>query len=293
VSWGLIGAFAAAIAYGAATVLQARGVRAGGGGDDLDARLVSRLVRSTQYVAGLLLDALGFALSFAALRTLPLFTVQAIVASSLAVTALLAVTVLGAHLLLREWLALLAVTAGLTLLAVSAQPDRPHRFDTADRWLLVVSVLVVGGAAFIAGRRRHGENTSDAWALGALAGLMYGAGGIGARMLRTPHHPWEIVEDPALYAMVAAGLLGLLLYALALQRGSVTVATSAVVVAETVIPAAVGLVLLGDRPAHGDYPVSAVGFALAVAGAVVLARHGQAPEHKDDRIMEGTAACPS
>jgi drug/metabolite transporter (DMT)-like permease len=289
----LIGAFAAAIAYGAATVLQARGVRAGGGGDDLDARLVSRLVRSSQYVAGLLLDALGFALSFAALRTLPLFTVQAIVASSLAVTALLAVTVLGAHLMVREWLALLAVTAGLTLLAASAQPDRPQRFDGTDRWLLVMSVLVAGGAAFVAGRRRHGENASDTWALGALAGLMYGAGGIGARMLRTPHHPWEIVEDPALYAMVAAGLLGLLLYALALQRGSVTVATSAVVVAETVIPAAVGLVLLGDRPAHGDYPVSAVGFALAVAGAVVLARHGQAPEHEDDRIMEGTAACPS
>jgi drug/metabolite transporter (DMT)-like permease len=289
----LIGAFAAAVAYGAATVLQARGVRAGGGGDDLDARLVSRLVRSSQYIAGLLLDALGFALSFVALRTLPLFTVQAIVASSLAVTALLAVVVLGARPMAREWLALLSVTAGLTLLAASSRRDRPAAVDGVDRWLLVISVVVVGGAAFVAGRRTHGQSTSDAWALGGLAGLMYGAGGIGARMLQTPRHPWDLLIDPALYAMVAAGLLGLLLYALALQRGSVTVATSAVVVAETLIPATVGIALLGDRPAHGDWSMAAVGFALAVLGAVALARYGQAPEHQPDRLLDATATCPS
>jgi drug/metabolite transporter (DMT)-like permease len=293
VSWGLIGAFAAAVAYGAATVLQAQGVRAGGGEDDLDARLVSRLVRSSRYIAGLLLDALGFALSFAALRTLPLFTVQAIVASSLAVTALLAVTVLGAHLVVWEWVALLAVTVGLTLLAVSSRRDRPAPVDGTDRWLLVISILVVGGAAFVAGRRRHGESTSDSWALGALAGLMYGAGGIGARMLETPRHPWDLVLDPALYAMVAAGLLGLLLYALALQRGSVTLATSAVVVAETVVPAAVGIALLGDRPNHGDWPMAVLGFALAVLGALALARYGQAPERGHTGLAETTAACPS
>jgi drug/metabolite transporter (DMT)-like permease len=295
VSWGLIGAFAAAVAYGAATVLQAQGVRAGGGGDDLDARLVQRLIRSTPYVAGLLLDALGFALSFVALRTLPLFTVQAIVASSLAVTAVLAVAILGARPMAREWVALLSVTAGLTLLGASARRDRPAALDGSDRWMLVASVLVVGGAAFAAGRRRHGPSTSDAWALGALAGLMYGAGGIGARMLATPKQPWQIIEDPALYAMVAAGMLGLLLYALALQRGSVTVATSAVVGAETQVPAAVGILLLGDRPAHGAAVVSAIGFGLAVLGAVALARYGQAPElgTETDRIPDTTAACPS
>ena len=285
-SWGLVGAFAAAFAYGAATVLQARGVRAGGGGDDLDARLISRLMRSSQYIAGLLLDGLGFALSFVALRTLPLFTVQAIVASSLAVTALLAVVVLGARPTVREWLAVLSVTAGLTLLAVSSGRDQPAAVDGLDRWLLVVSVVVVGGAAFAAGRRRHGPSRSDAWALGGLAGLMYGAGGIGARMLESPRHPWDLLTDPALYAMVAAGLLGLLLYALALQRGSVTVATSAVVVAETLVPAAVGILLLDDRPAHGDVGMAALGFGLTVLGAVALARYGTAPEHHGERLPE-------
>jgi drug/metabolite transporter (DMT)-like permease len=112
-------------------------------------------------------------------------------------------------------------------------------------------------------------------------------------MLATPRHPWDLVFDPALYAMVAAGVLGLLLYALALQRGSVTLATSAVVVAETLVPAAVGILLLGDRPAHGDWSMAALGFALAVLGAVALARYGQAPEPGTPGLAETTAACPS
>jgi drug/metabolite transporter (DMT)-like permease len=289
----LAGAFAASVAYGVATILQTVGARRDDVADELDTRLVSRLLGSAPYVAGLLLDALGFALSFAALRSLPLFTVQAIVASSLAVTALLAVLLLGAHLTRPEWLALLCVTTGLTLLALSASKQRPIHIDTLDRSLLVISVATVGTVAFVSARRRHGVTRSDGWAFGVLAGLMYGAGGIAARMLRTPHHVWQVVEDPALWALASAGILGLLLYAMALQRGTVTVATAAVVVAETLVPAAVGITLLGDRPAHGGTPVAAVGFGLAVAGAVALARHGEASTHGDDTVNDLATACLS
>src|SRR5690348_1391611 len=98
VSWGLAGACAAALAYGVATVLQAIGARQADRASGPDARLALRLMRSAPYVGGLLLDGIGFALSLAALRSQPLFTVQAIVSSSLAVTALLAVVVLQARL---------------------------------------------------------------------------------------------------------------------------------------------------------------------------------------------------
>jgi drug/metabolite transporter (DMT)-like permease len=296
VSWGLIGAFAAAIAYGVATILQAVGARTGGGNaDDLDARLVRRLLRSAPYIAGLLLDAVGFGLSFAALHTLPLFTVQAIIASSLAVVALLAVVMLGTRPSVIEWLALLAVTAGLTLLALSASDHAPTKLDDMDRWLLVISVAVVGVFAFLAARRRRTPNRYDAWALGALAGLMYGAAAIGARILRTPSAPWRLFLDPALYAMALAGILGLLMYAMALQRGSVTVATAAVVVAETLVPAIVGITLLGDRPAPGHTTLAAFGFFLTVAGAVALARYGEPPTRNVERfpdLVVGTLPAP-
>jgi hypothetical protein len=126
-------------------------------------------------------------------------------------------------------------------------------------------------------RRRTVPDRGDVWVLGLLAGLMYGAGGIGARVLRTPSTPWRIVLDPALWTIVAAGLLGLLLYAMAVQRGPVTVATAAVTVAETVMPAAVGLTFLGDSLGRGQAVVAVTGFVFAVAGTVTLARHAEAP----------------
>jgi drug/metabolite transporter (DMT)-like permease len=294
VTWGLAGAFAAAFAYGAATILQALGAREGGNADELDARLVRRLLRSTVYLVGLCLDAVGFGLSFAALHSLPLFVVQAIVASSLAVTAVLAVLVMGMRPSVMEWMALGAVTAGLTMLALSARHEVPTQLTTFDRALLVISVAVVGVCAFVYARRRHELHANDAWVLGGLAGLMYGAASIGARILRTPSTPWRVFLDPAFYAMALAGLLGLLLYAMALQRGSVTVSTSAVVVAETLIPALVGLTLLGDRPAPGRTGLAVVGFIITVGGAVALARYGEAPSRtkRYPELAVGTLPAP-
>jgi drug/metabolite transporter (DMT)-like permease len=295
VDWGLAGAFAAAVAYGAATILQAIGARAGGTADELDARLVRRLLRSAPYILGLLLDAVGFGLSFAALHTLPLFTVEAVVASSLAVTALLAVALLDMRPSLVEWLALICVTTGLTLLASSAKAQAPVRLDDLDQSLLLIAVAVAGAIVFVVARRRRTPGRGDSWALGIMAGLMYGSAGIGARILRTPSTPWRLFIDPALYAMALAGILGLLLYAMALQRGSVTVATSAVVVAETLMPAIIGITLLGDRPAAGRDGLAVAGFALTVAGAVALARYGEPAARNVERVPDlplGTLPAP-
>lgn len=275
--WGLAGAFAAAIAYGAATVLQAVGARRTAHIDAPNARLAVQLVQSLPYASGLVLDAVGFLLSLAALRSQPLFVVQAIVASSLAVTALLAVLVLGARPAILEWIALLVVTGGLTLLALSATSQKSAGVDYEDRAWLLVAVVVAGAVTVVVARRTHGTRTSDAWLLGFLAGLMYAGGSISARVLATPHSVWSLLADPAFWAMVLSGVLGLLVYAMALQRGSVTLVTSAVVVTETLLPAALGITLLGDRPAHGLAGLAAIGFAASVVGSVALARYGEPP----------------
>jgi drug/metabolite transporter (DMT)-like permease len=281
VTWGLAGAFAAAVAYGAATVLQAIGAASTTRSNAPDRALMIQLVHSLPYLSGLVLDGVGFALSLAALRTEPLFTVQAIVASSLAVTAILGVLVLAARPSTVEWLALVGVTAGLALLAISAKEQKPAGVDYLGRLGLLLGVGFVGVVTAALARRRTGGASRDAWALGCLAGLMYGAGGIGARVLAEPRSVWSLLADPALWAVVGAGILGLLVYAMALQRGSVTVVTSAVVVTETLVPAALGITLLGDRPAPGRTMVAAFGFGLSVAGSLALARYGEAPARKD------------
>jgi drug/metabolite transporter (DMT)-like permease len=288
VTWGLAGAFAAAIAYGVATVLQAVGASRTGRADAPDARLLWRLVHSLPYVIGLLLDGVGFALSLAALRSQPLFLVQAVVASSLAVTAMLAVVVLGSRLSLLEWLAVALVTTGLTFLALAANDQPSAAVSFSGRLLLLAAVVGVGLVTAATARRRSATGRDDAWALGSLAGLMYGAGGIGARVLADPTSITGLLSDPALWAMAFAGILGLLLYAMALQRGRVTIATSAVVVTETLVPGAIGITLLGDRPAQGRTLLAALGFAVTVAGSVLLARYGEAPAK--ERAQPGDTA---
>ena len=61
-------------------------------------------------------------------------------------------------------------------------------------------------------------------------------------------------------------------YASALEGGSVTVATAGVVLAETLPPAVVGVVFLGDQTRRGLGGVAIAGFVLAVVCAVALAR---------------------
>ena len=113
-----------------------------------------------------------------------------------------------------------------------------------------------------------------------IAGTGYGVLGVAARVLGG-FDPLTLIRDPATYALIAAGIVSFLFYASALEGGSVTVATAAVVLAETLPPAAVGIIFLGDRTRPGLGGVAIAGFALAVCSAVALARFGEA--HEDGR----------
>ena len=174
-TWALLGAFAASGCYGTGSVLQAVAARREAATEGLDPRLLLRLVRSWPYLLGLALDGVGFLLSIVALQTLPLFAVQSIVASFLAVAAVVA----------------------------------------------------------------------------------------------------------------------LLAYSTALQRGTVTQATAPLVVGETVAPALVGVLVLSDVPRPGWGWVAVVGFILAVAGAVALARHGEPAQPDVPLTPPGGSARPA
>lgn len=289
VSWGLAGALAAAAAYGAATVLQAVAVRSTARVDRLEPRLLLRLLRSVPYVVGLALDALGFLLSLAALRALPLFVVEAVLASSLAFTAVLGRVFLRLELRSWEWSGVAAVTVGLAALGLSAAPQHPAHLPAVGRVTLVVAAGLLVVLAWLVARAVPSGPAQGAAALGAVAGLGYAVVGVGARVLVHPTSLAGLAGDPATWAIVVAGPLSVLVYAQALQRGAVTAATAAVVVTETLLPAIVGIVLLGDRPRHGLVGAAVAGFVLTVGGALVLTRYGEAPAVSP----EGPAPAPS
>ncbi len=268
-----------ALSYGLATVLQSIGARRTTAKEGLDPGLLVRLLGSLPYLIGLALDGVGFLLTVVALQSLPLFVVEAFTAAALAVTAVAAAAWLKIPLSRGEWVGVACVVAGLLALAVSAAEGERIELSTFERWMPlgagVVLLLWTWGAAQMTGRL--GVVT-----LGALAGFGFGLVGIGTAALADPITVTGLLTDPSAWGVVVAGAVSLLALATALQRGAVTQATAAMVVAETVIPSIIGLVFLGNRIRPGYEAIMILGMILAIGGAVALARMGESPEDSAD-----------
>ncbi|WP_371494016.1 hypothetical protein OG871_02930 [Kitasatospora sp. NBC_00374] len=268
---GLTTALVATVCFGFACVFQARGARAAPRADGVRLGLLAALARSWQFLLGTGLDVAGFALSIVALRSLPLFAVQAVTNASLAITAVAAVWLLGARLRRTDVAAILAVVVGLTLVAVGSGREGREYAGTAFHVALLAATALMLLLTVVLARR--GGNAVAA-ALGLLAGVGFGITSLAVRVIDAAD-PVSLLTDPAAYALALGGLGGYLAYALALQRGTVTAATAAGTVAETFGPAVVGALALGDRARPGFAWSAVAGFAIAVGGTFLLARFGE------------------
>lgn len=268
----------AAVCSGSAAVVQASAVARVPTANSVSVGFALRLIRNPRYLVALALIAAGFGLSFVALRTLPLFVVQAGRASSLAVTALLSVLALRIRMRRSEVVAVVAIGAGLVLVAVTSAPQVAVDVDQRVRFgLLAAAVAVVPAAALIlrmTDRRRSGL------LMALLAGCCFGLLALGARIIHN-FTPTSLVTDPTAWATGVAGGLGLLCGAMALQRATVMTVTAAMVATETVLGSLLGMIVCADRPAAGLLIPATSGFTLVLAGALALARFG-APEADTD-----------
>ena len=159
----LVAGVVAALCYGVASVMQAVAVRAASrrtpGGDvpgtalgSVDPGLIVRMLRQWRFVASLGLDLIGFLAQLVALRRLPLFAVQAMIAANLAVTAVFASWLMQIMLTWREWLAVAGVVTGVGLLGSSAGSEGATRVGSAFQLALIVAVAGIA----LAGLARHG-----------------------------------------------------------------------------------------------------------------------------------------
>lgn len=264
---GLLIAALACLGSGLGSALEAFGVhraaaRTGGSAD------LGPLLRTPQYVAGLSVDVLGSVCTVIALQYLPLFLVQAVVAASVGVTAVV-MAVTGRPVGRRAWIALGASLIGLALLASSAEPDNGPMLDTVWQWLLLASALPLTGLGLAVERRPHRAAPA---LFGLLAGVSFSVVSISARGLDLPEPPWLLVRMPSAWAIAVLGILGTVFFARGLQHGRVTVVAAVTFTTETVLPATVGLLFLGDEIRPGREPLAVVGFGIAVVAAMFLAR---------------------
>ena len=262
-SAALLAALAGALLYGSGTVLQALAARRASG---------PHVLRHPWYVAGLGCDLLGWLASLVALRALPLFTVQALLAGSLVVTVLLARLVLDAPLRRVDGVAVVVVVGALVVLARAAGPESPVRALPDGFTAAVLAVLGLLAAVSVAGYRR-----GPGWLFALLAALGAAGAAICARAVTLPAAAGtgELVRalavEPLAWAVAAFGLLMTVAYARALERAGVGATAAVMAVVEVVVPATVGLMVLHDSVRPG-WPVAAVvASVLALAACVALA----------------------
>ncbi|WP_244943181.1 hypothetical protein [Streptomyces inhibens] len=284
---GLLTAVAASACYGTGSVLQAVGSRKSArqeaakastagvtqhGGPSLSS--TAKAAVTWEFMVGTVLDFIGFGLGALAARLLPLFLSQTVISANLVITAVLSVKLLGIRLTRPEWASIAVVCSALVLLATAAGPEGTGHTPIATHWwLLVASIVLIGGGTVIV-RMLGGRAAILA---GLLSGLGFGALGVGVRVLNgaAPFHLPSLLSDPALYAILVAGIGGMYLHTVALQIGSVNGATAALVVGETVVPGILGVLWLGDASRPGFAWMAVLGFVVAVAGAVAVAWFGE------------------
>jgi hypothetical protein len=275
----------AVIGYGVGSVAQAAGARRSAD--------TVRALSQPRYLAGVGCDLLAWLASLAALHTLPVYEVQALLAGSLAVTVVTARVALAARLRRRDLAAIAATILALAVVARSAGPQHPVRTSGTLTAVLVTAAVLLALAGWLTAR------SGSAIASAALAGAAFGGAALSARALPQPHNPLhhpgatvaQLAITPIAWALVGFGITGTVLYAHALRLGAVGPVTAVLWAIEVVVPAIVGFAILDDAPRPGWAPWTVVAVTTVVFASAVLAT---APAHTgvlaDARAGNGASA---
>jgi drug/metabolite transporter (DMT)-like permease len=264
-----LGLVSAAV-FGIAAVVQAQAVRGFETAPDGLRGFIVRSVRDGRTMAVVAAYLVGFVLHASAIWLLPLYLAQALVAMSLPVTALTSHRVED-RLPRSGWAAVGVVTLGLVLLSLGA--GEPGDVQTTT----VFVILVWAGVAALAVASALGQRLPGP-VLGLLAGLGYAGSAISVRGIGTPVGAVVLV---AALAVPAFSVVAFWLYSLGMHRAAVPSTTASLIVAQTFVPAAVGVALMGDGVRAGWWPAVTLGLLLSTAGAALLGR-------QTSRQAEGT-----
>ncbi|QIX26280.1 hypothetical protein ncot_06435 [Nocardioides sp. JQ2195] len=259
---GLLAALASALLFGLAAVWQALAVRNHEDETSSPTGFARMALTSPLLLAVVAVYLAGFLLHAVAIWNLPLYLAQATISLSMPVTALWSAHRLHEPLGGRGWIAVLAVTVGIALVAAGAgAPGRdPSGWTVPVLSWAVVAVCLGVGLALVRGHRMV--------TLGFLAGCGYAGSAVAVRGVTATWSPEVVVTA---LAVPALGVVSFWLYSVSLDGVEVTTSTAALIIAETFLPAAVGVGLLHDGIRPGWWPAVIAGMVLSVAGAVLLA----------------------
>ena len=254
----------AAFVYGAGAVLQAVGARRAS--STVPGRASFLLVaRQMPYLGGLGCDLVAWAMTVFSLRRLPLFATQTIVASSLAVTVVLAHFVMHTRLHHTDLVAIVLTVIGMVLIGASADLDTAEVPSNRVSMAVLLAVPIVAALSVLLGRM-------SPFVSAIIAGLSFATSLFAARATHVDQGLLHVVRSPLAWAVVGFGTIGLVSYARALEAGHVGSVTAVMWATEIVVATTIGWLVLGDNVRPGWRPAAGLGVVLALSSTISLAR---------------------
>ena len=265
-------ALLSAFVYGAGVVLQQRAALEAPPEEAARPRLLLRLVRRPLWLLGLSADVVGFGLQAAALHRGSLVVVQPLITTSLVFA--LVLTSMWTHepISRRQWTAVGMVLLGLAVFLIVAAPNEESSAVAGMRdWILTTTTITAAaGVALAAGLRAVGS---------ARAAFFAVAAGIADAFMAVMAKTFSGSFDDGLaatfrswtpYALVAAGLIAMLLISTAYQAGHPTVSLPIITVTDPLVASLIGISLFGDELLLDGVRGPLVLLALAAIGTGLL-----------------------
>jgi drug/metabolite transporter (DMT)-like permease len=259
-------ALAAALLFSLGTVLQQQVAETASEEEARGAGFLLRLARRPRWLAGILSDGLGFVCQAGALAAGRLVVVQPLLASSVVFSLPLGATLGGRRVGYRELAAAVAVTAGLAVFLVVADPSGGRDDATTAAWLVSFAVAAaLCGPLVLAARGRPAA--PRAALVGTAAGILFGlsAGLTKATVEQLDDGVLTVFVHWHLYALGVVGYVSMTLSQSSLQAGALAPAVATQMALDPVASLLLGT-LAFDETIH-DTTAGVVG---ALAGVVVM-----------------------
>jgi drug/metabolite transporter (DMT)-like permease len=262
-----IATFTSAFCYSAGSIFQQIGSRRVKPMTSLNPHAFIGLFEQKAYIIGLAFDTVAFTLFVIVTHFMPLFFVQTVESSSIAVTAILARYFLKIRLHRRDYILIGIIFVGLMLVSFSASPEAAKQASSALKTVVYTMPVVVVLIALLLTKRL----TKQPILAALLSGISFSGAAIASRMIGGQVDAGMLLLNPLVYATLIYAGMGMLLFSIALQNGLVTHVDATTFVVEILVPASVGLFFLGDHPRPGTAPFMITGLAIVVSSITALA----------------------
>jgi drug/metabolite transporter (DMT)-like permease len=282
------------------SVCQRLGARDAATTAGFDIGLIFRLIRRPVWLLGIASMILGFVFQVTALRYGPLALVQPILALEL-IFVFGYMRVIGSRgVQRRDWLAAVAMSAGLGLFLLLADPSGGQQHAPARLWWvagLAILAAVLAGLAISSGLGRKSPPTPArrAAVLGATTGAAWGfvAAVIKEFSSHLGHGIGALVTNWSPYVLVCVGAATLLLAAQALAAGPLAASQPGFTILDPLVATLLGIFLFSEH-IHNSIPRLAGQAAALVllAGGVSVLSHshlivGEQPPSGPDAVPGG------